>query len=62
VLRQSGLFAAWTPDELIAAADQLPDRSTIGLYPLIGGLSPDEGWTSLRLLGETMPRLRAALG
>lgn len=58
-LRQAGLFAAWTPDELVARARALPEGGTVGLQPLLGGLSPEEGWKSLKLLEATMPRLRA---
>jgi hypothetical protein len=39
----------------------MPDRSTIGFQPLLGGLSPDEGWKSLELLKQTMPGLKAAI-
>jgi hypothetical protein len=61
VLRQSGLFAAWTPDQLLAKVPAMPDRSTFGFQPLVGGLSPEEGWKSLELLKQTMPKLRAAV-
>ena len=61
VLRQAGLFAAWTPDELIAHVPSLPDKGNFGFQPLLGGLSPEEGWKSLELLKNTMPRLKAAI-
>jgi alkanesulfonate monooxygenase SsuD/methylene tetrahydromethanopterin reductase-like flavin-dependent oxidoreductase (luciferase family) len=61
VLRHAGLFAAWTPDQLLARVAELGDRSTVGFQPLLGGLSPEEGWKSMKLLKETMPRLRAAI-
>ena len=61
VLRQTGLFAAWTPDELLAKVSQMEDRTTFGFQPLLGGLSPVEGWKSLKLLEQTMPKLRAAI-
>jgi hypothetical protein len=60
VLRQSGLFAAWTPDQLLAKVPSMPDRSTFGFQPLVGGLSPEEGWKSLELLKQTMPKLTAS--
>jgi alkanesulfonate monooxygenase SsuD/methylene tetrahydromethanopterin reductase-like flavin-dependent oxidoreductase (luciferase family) len=60
VLRQSGLFAAWTPDQFLAKVPAMPDRSTFMFQPLLGGLSPDEGWKSLELLKQTMPKLQAA--
>lgn len=62
VLRQAGLFAAWTPDQLVEKVKEMPDAGNIGFQPLLGGLSPDEGWKSLQLLKQTMPRLKAAMG
>ena len=61
VLRQAGLFAVWTPDELVARAATMPDLSTFGFQPLLGGLDPAQGWKSLELLGKALPRLKAAL-
>lgn len=61
VLRQAGLFAAWTPDQLIERIPSLPDKGSIGLQPLLGGLSPVEGWKSLKLLEANLPRIRAAM-
>ena len=61
VLRQVGLFAAWTPDQLLAKVPEMAERSTIGFQPLLGGLSPDEGWKSLELLKQTMPKLKTAV-
>jgi alkanesulfonate monooxygenase SsuD/methylene tetrahydromethanopterin reductase-like flavin-dependent oxidoreductase (luciferase family) len=60
VLRQAGLFAAWTPDQLVERVRSLPDGGNVGFHPLLGGLSPAVGWKSLKLLEETMPRLREA--
>ena len=57
VLRQAGLFAAWTPDMLIEKLPQLPARGSIGFQPLLGGLSPQEGWKSLELLKANLPRI-----
>ena len=48
VLRQLGLFAAWTPDQLLAKLPEMPDHSTFAFHPLLGGLSPEEGWKSLK--------------
>lgn len=59
-LRQAGLFACWTPDQLVDQASRMEDNTSLGLQPLLGGLSPEEGWKSLKLLESTMPRLRAA--
>lgn len=61
VLRQAGLFVPWTPEQLLDRVASLPDDCTIGFQPLLGGLSPEEGWKSLRLLEATMPRLREAI-
>lgn len=61
VLRQAGLFATWTPDQLIEKVRNLPDRASISFQPLLGGLAPEEGWKSLKLLEKTLPRLREAL-
>jgi alkanesulfonate monooxygenase SsuD/methylene tetrahydromethanopterin reductase-like flavin-dependent oxidoreductase (luciferase family) len=61
VLRSAGLFAAWTPDMLLAKVPEMPARSMFVLQPLLGGLSPEEGWKSLELFGQTMPRLKAAI-
>jgi alkanesulfonate monooxygenase SsuD/methylene tetrahydromethanopterin reductase-like flavin-dependent oxidoreductase (luciferase family) len=58
-LRKSGMFAVWTPDELVANADKVEDRGTIGFQPLLGGFPPEEGWKSLELLKGVIPRLRA---
>ena len=61
VLRQLGLFAAWTPDQLLAKVPEMPDHSTFPFQPLLGGLSPEEGWKSLKLLEQTMPKLKEAI-
>ncbi|RDH77663.1 LLM class flavin-dependent oxidoreductase [Mycolicibacterium moriokaense] len=61
VLRQAGLFAAWTPEELLAKVPEMPDRSAFTFQPLLGGLSPEEGWKSLKLLEQTMPKLKSAI-
>lgn len=57
-LRQSGLFAVWTPDQLVEKVKSLPNHSGISFQPLLGGLSPEEGWKSLRLLEQTLPRIK----
>ncbi len=61
VLRQAGLFAAWTPEQLLARVPSIEDRQSIGFQPLLGGLAPGEGWKSLKLLEQTMPELKAAI-
>ncbi|TGD76228.1 LLM class flavin-dependent oxidoreductase [Mangrovimicrobium sediminis] len=56
-LRASGLFAVWTPDELVQRAANIEPGATLGIQPLLGGLSPDVGWSSLELFKSCMPRL-----
>lgn len=58
VLRQAGMFVALTPAQLLERVAALPDGPNIGFQPLLGGLSPEEGWKSLHLLEKTMPALR----
>lgn len=58
-LRKSGMFAVWTPDELVANAPLVEANGTLVFQPLVGGLPPEEGWKSLELLKQTMPRLKA---
>jgi alkanesulfonate monooxygenase SsuD/methylene tetrahydromethanopterin reductase-like flavin-dependent oxidoreductase (luciferase family) len=58
-LRKSGFVAAWTPDELVANADNVVDHGTFGFQPLYGGFPPEEGWKSLELLKDVIPRLAA---
>ncbi|MHA3790624.1 LLM class flavin-dependent oxidoreductase [Sphingomonas sp. YL-JM2C] len=60
-LRKAGLFAVWTPDELLARLPEMEAGTTFGFQPLLGGLAPEEGWKSLRLLERTLPRLRKAM-
>jgi len=57
-LRASGLFVAITPDQLVGMVRANPQVNTVSLQPLLGGLSPEEGWKSLRLLESVLPRLR----
>jgi alkanesulfonate monooxygenase SsuD/methylene tetrahydromethanopterin reductase-like flavin-dependent oxidoreductase (luciferase family) len=58
-LRASGLFAVWTQEELLARAAAAPQHGTLGFMPLLGGLAPEIGWASLRVLEQLMPQLRA---
>ncbi len=60
VLRQAGLFAAWTPDQLVEKVREMAPGGNLGFQPLLGGLSPEEGWKSLKLLEATMPRIKEA--
>lgn len=56
-LRASGMFAVWTPEQLLARAREA-ENVTLGFMPLLGGLDPAIGWSSLRLLETVMPQLR----
>ncbi len=56
--RDAGIYVAWTPDMLIERLREAPNHAGITLQPLLGGLSPEEGWKSLKLLEETLPRIR----
>ena len=58
-LRKSGMFAVWTADELVANAHLVEDQGTFSLQPLVGGFPPEEGWKSLKLLKDAIPRLKA---
>jgi alkanesulfonate monooxygenase SsuD/methylene tetrahydromethanopterin reductase-like flavin-dependent oxidoreductase (luciferase family) len=60
-LKHSGLFAAWTPEHLLAKIQSIPDLGQVGIQPLLGGLAPEEGWKSLKLLGQMMPDIRTAI-
>ena len=51
-LRHSGQFAVVTPDECVALARDLDQRSALQLKPLVGGLDPDLGWRSLELFAD----------
>lgn len=61
VLRQAGLFAAWTPQMLLEKLPALPEHGTISFQPLLGGLAPEQGWKSLKLLEQTLPDIKAVL-
>jgi alkanesulfonate monooxygenase SsuD/methylene tetrahydromethanopterin reductase-like flavin-dependent oxidoreductase (luciferase family) len=60
-LRQAGLFAVWTPEQLLARVPEMEDRQSFGFQPLLGGLTPEEGWKSLKLLEQVMPDLKRAI-
>jgi alkanesulfonate monooxygenase SsuD/methylene tetrahydromethanopterin reductase-like flavin-dependent oxidoreductase (luciferase family) len=59
-LHHAGLFAAWTPEQLLACVPEIEDRQNLSFQPLLGGLSPEEGWKSLKLLEQVMPDLKRA--
>jgi len=54
-VRKSGVYAVLTPDETVALAKE---HGRVILHPLMGGMSPDLGWESLRLFEkEVAPKL-----
>ncbi|MFM6931544.1 MAG: LLM class flavin-dependent oxidoreductase [Novosphingobium sp.] len=59
-LKQAGLFACWTPEQFVAQAAKMDDKTSLGLQPLIGGLDPVEGWKCLKLLEQVIPEVKAA--
>jgi alkanesulfonate monooxygenase SsuD/methylene tetrahydromethanopterin reductase-like flavin-dependent oxidoreductase (luciferase family) len=59
-LKNCGMFNMLTPEELVARAPAVvATGGTISMMPLIGGLAPEVGWESLRLLESVMPKLAA---
>ena len=60
VLRHAGMFAAWTPEMLLEKVRSM-EGGNVGFQPLLGGLAPDEGWKSLKLLEQVMPDLQQAI-
>jgi alkanesulfonate monooxygenase SsuD/methylene tetrahydromethanopterin reductase-like flavin-dependent oxidoreductase (luciferase family) len=58
-LRAAGIFQVWTPAQLLTYAAGLPPRTALGFMPILGGMPPELGWRSLRLLEQVMPRLKA---
>jgi alkanesulfonate monooxygenase SsuD/methylene tetrahydromethanopterin reductase-like flavin-dependent oxidoreductase (luciferase family) len=58
-LRASGMFAVWTPEQLLASVDKVEDKGTYVFQPLVGGFPPEEGWKSLELLKDLIPKLKA---
>lgn len=61
-LKASGLFVAWTPEQLLARIAAISNLNNVGIQPLLGGLDPAEGWKSLKLFGQMLPDIRKALG
>lgn len=57
-LRRCGIFHVWTPDELVERAGSIGPYGSLSFMPLLGGLEPEVGWESLRLLAEMMPKLQ----
>ncbi len=57
-LRASGRYRVVTPDELVEELREKGPFAFVMLHPLLGGLPPEVGWSSLRLVEhEVVPRL-----
>ena len=57
-LRRSGRYPVLKPGELIERARELPAAGTVMLHPLMGGMDPELGWESLRLVeSKVLPAL-----
>lgn len=55
-LRKSSQYAVVTPDECVALAQR---TGAVTIHPLAGGIDPEIGWESMRLVvDEVMPKLR----
>jgi alkanesulfonate monooxygenase SsuD/methylene tetrahydromethanopterin reductase-like flavin-dependent oxidoreductase (luciferase family) len=60
-LRASGMYRVVTPDACVALANELGATGTLLLHPLMGGLPPEIGWSSLELFAaRVLPRIRSA--
>jgi alkanesulfonate monooxygenase SsuD/methylene tetrahydromethanopterin reductase-like flavin-dependent oxidoreductase (luciferase family) len=59
-VRASGVYQVLTPDEAVAMVQEQGDFGTMLLHPLMGGMSPELGWESLRLFeSDVLPRIRS---
>jgi alkanesulfonate monooxygenase SsuD/methylene tetrahydromethanopterin reductase-like flavin-dependent oxidoreductase (luciferase family) len=59
-LKSSDAFAVVTPDQCVDLAISLGDDAELWFQPLMGGLPPEIGWSSLELFASAvLPRLRA---
>jgi len=59
-LKSSDAFAVVTPDQCVDLAVSLGDDAELWFQPLMGGLAPEHGWSSLELFANAvLPRLRA---
>ena len=57
--KQSSAYQVLTPEEAIALAEQLGDKSVLFLNPLLAGIDPEFSWEMLRLYErEVHPHLR----
>jgi alkanesulfonate monooxygenase SsuD/methylene tetrahydromethanopterin reductase-like flavin-dependent oxidoreductase (luciferase family) len=61
-LAATGQYQVLTPDECLRLAESLTDEQRIVLHPLLGGVDPDVGWSSLELFASrVLPRLTGVL-
>lgn len=51
-LRASGQYQILRPEELVERLKALGPMASVTLHPLVGGLDPEVGWKSLRLVAE----------
>jgi alkanesulfonate monooxygenase SsuD/methylene tetrahydromethanopterin reductase-like flavin-dependent oxidoreductase (luciferase family) len=59
-LKSSDAFAVVTPDQCVDLAVSLGDDAELWFQPLMGGLPPELGWSSLELFAKAvLPRLQA---
>jgi alkanesulfonate monooxygenase SsuD/methylene tetrahydromethanopterin reductase-like flavin-dependent oxidoreductase (luciferase family) len=57
-LRASGLYRVVTPAECVELARRAGAQGSLVFHPLMGGLPPELGWSSLRLFAErVLPEL-----
>ncbi len=57
-LRQTGAYRVVTPEECLELARALGSDGVLILHPLMGGLAPELGWSSLELFAsKVLPEL-----
>jgi hypothetical protein len=57
-VRAFGLYAVVTPEQCVELYRGLDPRANLVLKPLVGGLDPDVGWSSLELfVHKVLPHL-----
>ncbi|MBV8463397.1 MAG: LLM class flavin-dependent oxidoreductase [Acidimicrobiales bacterium] len=62
-LRARGRYLVVTPDECVRLYRESPDDRGLAFQPLLGGLDPEVGWSSLQLFADqVLPVLRKDAG
>ena len=57
-LRATGQYRVLTPNQMVEETSAKGPAAYVLCHPLMGGIPPETGWRSLRLLEkEVMPRL-----